>query len=63
MDEAELAALQAALLRALQQAQTPAEARALLAAEPIAEPAQRWLAEADSRSVQTAIELVRRWVR
>ena len=63
MDEAELGALQAALLRALQQATTPAEARALLAQEPLAEPARLWLGDADARSLETAIALVRRWTR
>ncbi len=63
MDEGELAALQAALLRVLQQAQTVGEARALLAREPLAEPAQRWLAEADPRALETAMLLVRRWLR
>jgi hypothetical protein len=63
MDELELAVLQAALLRALQRAQTPDEARALLAEEPLSEPARRWLGEADSRSLETAIALVRRWTR
>lgn len=63
MDEAELAALQAALLSALQHATTPAEARALLAQQPLAEPARLWLAEADARSLETAMALVRRWTR
>lgn len=63
MDELELAVLQAALIHALQQAQTPDEAHALLEQEPLSEPARHWLGEADSRSLQTAIELVRRWTR
>jgi hypothetical protein len=63
MDEAELAALQAALLSALEHATTPVEARAQLAQQPLAEPARLWLREADSRSLEVAIALVRRWTR
>lgn len=63
MDESELAALQAALLSALQRASTPEEARALLAEAALSPDAQQWLAAADSRSLETAIALVRRWVR
>jgi len=63
MDELELAVLQAALVHALQQAKSPAEARALLASEPLSEPARRWLAEADPRALETARALVRRWAR
>jgi hypothetical protein len=63
VDELELAVLQAALVHALQRAQTPAEARALLAEEPLSGPAREWLAQADSRSLETAIALVRRWAR
>lgn len=63
MDEHELAALQAALIHALQRAETPDEARALLGQESLSEAARRWLDEADSRALETAIMLVRRWVR
>jgi hypothetical protein len=63
MDESELAALQVALLQALQRASTPAEVRALLAQPPLAEAARQWLADADPRSLETAIALARRWVR
>jgi hypothetical protein len=63
MDELELALLQGALLHALQQAHTPEEALALLAAEPLSEPARQWLAHADPRALETALALVQRWVR
>lgn len=63
MDERELAELQAALLHALQRAETPAGVKELLAAQPLAEAAQRWLDEAEPRALETAIALVRRWLR
>ena len=63
MDEQELAALQAALLAALRNAATPDEARALLAQAPLSEASRQWLGQADARSLETAIALVRRWVR
>lgn len=63
MDELELAVLQAAMLHALQRAETPAGVRALLAQEPLSSPARHWLAEADPRALETAIALVRRWAR
>ncbi|MEO8179459.1 MAG: hypothetical protein ABI895_11570 [Deltaproteobacteria bacterium] len=61
MDDAELAALQAALLNALLGASSPEQALALLADASLAEWARRWIAASDPRSIETAMVLVRRW--
>jgi hypothetical protein len=61
MDDAELAALQAALVAALARAATPEELHSLLAEAPLSEAFRRWIAASDPRAIETAIELVRRW--
>ena len=61
MDDVELAALQLAFSESLRQTASPEEARARLERSNLPEPARRWLARCDPRSLQTAIEIAARW--
>jgi hypothetical protein len=61
MDEPELGELQAALVRALQTAASPADVLSQLARAPLSDAARRWIARSDPRALATAIELVQRW--
>lgn len=63
MDDAELAQLQAALVDAFRRASSPEQALLILSNAPLSEAARRWVAGSDPRSIETAIALVRRWVR
>jgi uncharacterized protein (UPF0276 family) len=62
-DTATLAALQVALLRALDTEPTPAAVRARLLADAALSPYRAWLAGADDRALETARELVATWGR
>jgi hypothetical protein len=61
MDDAELAALQAALMTALRCASSPEDAFALLSTAPLSEASQRWIRSSDPRAIETALVLVQRW--
>lgn len=61
MDDAGLAALQAALVNAFRSASSAEEAFSLLTAAPLSAAAQRWISASDPRSIETAIALVQRW--
>lgn len=63
MDEAELGALQAALVDALRRASSPDEVLRLLAQAPLSAAARRWLSRSDPRALQAALEIVQRWTR